>query len=96
MFARTVEEVRRRVPGCDVEVLIPDFKGVRADLERVLQDGADSVLNHNTETVLRLQREVRTAASYGRSLALLARAKWYDPDPGREVRAHRRDGGDAR
>ena len=37
------------------------------------------VLNHNTETVLRLQRDVRTAASYGRSLALLARAKWLNP-----------------
>ncbi len=79
VFARTVSEVRRRVPDCDVEVLIPDFKGVRADLERVLEAGP-SVLNHNTETVLRLQREVRTAASYGRSLTLLARAKWYDPE----------------
>ena len=79
VFAQTVREVRRRVPGCDVEVLIPDFKGVRADLERVLEAGP-AVLNHNTETVLRLQREVRTAAGYGRSLALLARAKWYDPN----------------
>ncbi len=40
---------------------------------------APAVLNHNTETVLRLQRDVRTAANYGRSLALLARAKWIDP-----------------
>lgn len=79
IFARTVREVRERVPGCDVEVLIPDFKGVRADLERVLEAGP-AVLNHNTETVLRLQREVRTSAGYGRSLTLLARAKWYDPD----------------
>ena len=78
VFARTVAEVRRRVPGCDVEVLIPDFKGVQADLERVLEAGP-AVLNHNTETVLRLQREVRTSANYGRSLALLARAKWYKP-----------------
>jgi lipoic acid synthetase len=77
VFAQTVDEVRRQVPGCDVEVLIPDFKGVRDDLERVLRAGP-AVLNHNTETVLRLQREVRTSASYGRSLALLARAKWYD------------------
>ena len=79
IFARTVQEVRKRVPECDVEVLIPDFKGARADLERVMEAGP-AVLNHNTETVLRLQREVRTAASYGRSLALLARAKWYRPD----------------
>ena len=78
VFARTVQEVRKAMPGCDVEVLIPDFKGVRADLERVMEAGP-AVLNHNTETVLRLQREVRTSANYGRSLALLARAKWYDP-----------------
>ena len=77
VFARTVQEVRKRVPGCDVEVLIPDFKGALADLKRVLEAGP-AVLNHNTETVLRLQREVRTSANYGRSLALLARAKWYD------------------
>ena len=78
VFARTIREVRQRVPGCDVEVLIPDFKGVRDDLERVLEAGP-AVLNHNTETVLRLQREVRTSANYGRSLALLARAKWSNP-----------------
>ena len=78
VFARTVAEVRRRVPGCEVEVLIPDFKGEEGDLRRVLEAGP-AVLNHNTETVLRLQREVRTAASYGRSLTLLARAKRLGP-----------------
>ncbi len=78
VFARTVAEVRRRVPGCEVEVLIPDFKGEEEDLRRVLEAGP-AVLNHNTETVLRLQREVRTAASYGRSLTLLARAKRLRP-----------------
>ena len=78
VFAQTVTEVRSRVPGCDVEVLIPDFKGSAEDLERVMAAGP-AVLNHNTETVLRLQREVRTAANYGRSLTLLARAKWLRP-----------------
>jgi lipoic acid synthetase len=78
IFAATVREIRKRVPGCDVEVLIPDFKGDRAALETVMAENP-SVLNHNTETVLRLQREVRTAANYGRSLALLARAKWANP-----------------
>ena len=78
VFAQTVSEVRRRVPGCDVEVLIPDFKGSEEDLERVMAAGP-AVLNHNTETVLRLQREVRTAANYGRSLTLLARAKKIRP-----------------
>src|SRR5665811_2413390 len=45
-----------------------------------IMDARPEVLNHNTETVLRLQRDVRTSASYGRSLALLARAKWAKPD----------------
>jgi lipoic acid synthetase len=78
IFAATIQEIRKRVPLCDVEVLIPDFKGDRPALETVMRAGP-SVLNHNTETVLRLQREVRTAANYGRSLALLARAGWIDP-----------------
>jgi lipoic acid synthetase len=78
VFAETVRRIRRVVPGCAVEVLIPDFKGDRAALETVAAVEPE-VLNHNTETVLRLQREVRTAAGYGRSLALLARAKQLNP-----------------
>ncbi len=78
IFAETIRQIRHRVPDCAVEVLIPDFKGDRPALETVMA-AAPAVLNHNTETVLRLQRDVRTAANYGRSLALLARAKWIDP-----------------
>lgn len=78
IFAETIRQTRDRVPECDVEVLIPDFKGDRAALDIVMGEKPD-VLNHNTETVLRLQRDVRTAANYGRSLALLARAKWSNP-----------------
>ncbi len=78
VFAETISRIRDRLPGCSVEVLIPDFKGDHAALVTVL-DAQPDVLNHNTETVLRLQRDIRTAASYGRSLALLARAKWHDP-----------------
>jgi len=78
IFAATINEIRARLPECDVEVLIPDFKGDQDALE-VVMAGKPSVLNHNTETVLRLQRDVRTAASYARSLALLARAKWLFP-----------------
>ncbi len=78
IFATTIREIRRRSPECSVEVLIPDFKGDRVALETVMEEHPE-VLNHNTETVLRLQRDVRTAASYGRSLALLARAGWIDP-----------------
>jgi lipoic acid synthetase len=79
IFAQTIAESRRRSPNTDIEVLIPDFKGERGPLERLMEAVPD-VLNHNTETVLRLQRDIRTSANYGRSLALLARAKWLNPD----------------
>ena len=78
IFTQTIEEINRRAPECDVEVLIPDFKGDKEALETVMT-AKPTVLNHNTETVLRLQRDIRTAANYGRSLALLARAKWHNP-----------------
>ncbi|GMQ94390.1 MAG: hypothetical protein BMS9Abin12_1880 [Acidimicrobiia bacterium] len=78
IFARTINEIHERLPDCDVEVLIPDFKGETDPLDVVL-GAKPAVLNHNTETVLRLQREIRTAANYARSLTLLARAKWANP-----------------
>jgi lipoic acid synthetase len=78
IFARTIEAIRRRVPGCKVEVLIPDFRGVWRALERVIAAQPD-VLNHNTETVPRLYRLVRRGAEYGRSLELLRRAKQLAP-----------------
>jgi lipoic acid synthetase len=78
IFADSIHEIRTRL-ACDVEVLIPDFKGDRAALQTVME-AEPEVLNHNTETVLRLQRDVRTAANYGRSLALLARARWMRPE----------------
>jgi lipoic acid synthetase len=73
-FARTIDAIRRRRPGCAVEVLIPDCKGDAASLDRMFAARPD-VLNHNVETVLRLQRAVRPSASYARSLSVLARAK---------------------
>ncbi|MCL1598706.1 MAG: lipoyl synthase, partial [Actinomycetia bacterium] len=78
IFQRTIHEIRQRLPECDVEVLIPDFKGETEPLDIVL-GAKPTVLNHNTETVLRLQREIRTAANYARSLTLLARGKWANP-----------------
>ena len=79
IFARTIEEIRRRVPGCKVEVLIPDFRGNWDALNTVLAARPD-VLNHNTETVPRLYRQVRKGALYERSLELLRRAKQTHPD----------------
>jgi lipoyl synthase len=78
IFAQTIVETRRRSPGTEIEVLIPDFKGDRQALATVME-ARPEVLNHNTETVLRLQRDIRTSASYGRSLALLWRAKQMYP-----------------
>ncbi|HJU81639.1 MAG TPA: lipoyl synthase [Acidimicrobiia bacterium] len=74
IFAATIRETRRIHPDCEIEVLIPDLKGNEEALGVILS-ARPEVLNHNTETVLRLQREIRTSANYGRSLALLARAK---------------------
>ena len=74
IFAAVIRQIRARVPGCAVEVLIPDFKGDWAALETVVVARPD-ILNHNTETVPRLYRTVRPGARYGRSLELLQRSK---------------------
>jgi lipoic acid synthetase len=74
VFAACIREIRARVPGCAVEVLIPDFKGDWTALETVIAARPD-ILNHNTETVPRLYREVRPGARFSRSLELLQRAK---------------------
>ncbi|WP_419850596.1 lipoyl synthase [Candidatus Poriferisocius sp.] len=73
-FAAVVEAVRTRTPKVRVEVLIPDCKG-DPDALAVVFDARPDVLNHNIETVARLQRAVRPSAGYARSLAVLARAK---------------------
>ena len=73
-FAAAIEAIRRRSPGTSIEVLISDCKGDPAALETIFRARPD-VLNHNVETVARLQRAVRPSANYCRSLAVLARAK---------------------
>jgi lipoic acid synthetase len=73
-FAATIRAIHRRCPRTAVEVLISDCKGDPAAL-RTIFDAAPEVLNHNLETVARLQRAVRPSASYARSLAVLSRAK---------------------
>ncbi len=74
IFANTIQEIRKRLPLCNVEVLIPDFMGSEEALHIVL-DAQPDVLNHNVETVPRLYRTVRPQAHYHRSLELLERAK---------------------
>ncbi len=73
-FADTIRAIRRRKPGVQVEVLVPDCKGDEASLAAIAEARPD-VFNHNVETVPRLQRAVRPSAGYARSLAVLARAK---------------------
>lgn len=77
-FAATVRAIRARLPGCRVEVLIPDFQGSSQALHTLLAASPD-VLNHNLETVPRLYARVRPGASYARSLALLAEACQAEP-----------------
>src|SRR5438309_11613452 len=78
IFAETIREVRQVAPDCRIEVLIPDFQGLEEPL-RIVLEAKPNVLNHNTETVPRLYRAVRSGARYMRTLDLLANAKKWDP-----------------
>jgi lipoyl synthase len=79
LFALTIRAIRERIPGCRVEVLIPDFQGSHAAMDTVLEAAPD-VLNHNTETVPRLYRQVRLGARFERSLDILAYSKSTRPE----------------
>jgi lipoyl synthase len=79
VFAETIRLIRERTPDCRVEVLIPDFQGMEEAL-RIVLDARPDVLNHNTESVPRLYRAVRSGARYERTLDLLANAKRISPD----------------
>ena len=79
LFAMTIEAIRQRVPGCKVEVLVPDFQGSEPAMKMVM-DARPDVLNHNTETVPRLYRQVRLGARYERSLGMLRYAKELAPE----------------
>jgi lipoic acid synthetase len=79
LFAAVIRAIRERVPGCGVEVLIPDFQGSHAAVDTVMEAAPD-VLNHNTETVPRLYRQVRLGARYERSLDVLAYARRISPE----------------
>lgn len=74
IFAETIRAIRRLLPSCTVEVLIPDFEGDAAALQTVVAEGPD-ILNHNIETVSRLFPAIRPQGKYARSIELLARAK---------------------
>src|SRR5437773_932264 len=78
IFAETIREIRRQAPGCQIEVLIPDFQGLE-DCLKIVLEAKPEVLNHNTETVPRLYRAVRSGARYQRTLKLLENVKKFAP-----------------
>jgi lipoic acid synthetase len=78
IFADTIRQTRARIPECQLEVLIPDFRGDEAALRTILDAGPD-VMNHNTETVARLYRMARSGGRYPRTLELLDRSRRYAP-----------------
>ena len=78
IYADLIREVHRRVPGCSVEVLIPDFKGDEEAL-RLVVEAKPEILGHNLETVERLHPEVRPGGRYWRSISFLGAAKRIDP-----------------
>jgi lipoic acid synthetase len=78
VFAETIRQIRELSPGCRVEVLIPDFQGLEEAL-KIVVDAQPDVLNHNTETVPRLYRVVRSGARYERTLRLLENTKVLAP-----------------
>ena len=78
IYAETIREIHRRVPGCSVEVLIPDFKGDEAALS-VVMEARPHILGHNLETVERLHPDVRPGGRYWRSISYLGAAKRIDP-----------------
>jgi lipoic acid synthetase len=78
-FAGSIAEIRRRLPGTSVEVLIPDFKGSERALA-IVMDARPDILNHNLETAERLYRMARPGGRYQRALELLAKARRMVPD----------------
>ncbi|RLL42040.1 lipoyl synthase [Oceanobacillus piezotolerans] len=79
VFAETVRAIRRKNPGCTIEILPSDMKGDYESLH-TLMDSKPDIFNHNIETVRRLTKKVRAIATYDRSLQLLQRVKEIAPD----------------
>lgn len=79
IFARTIRGIHERVPGCSVEVLVPDFQGNEASIRAVL-DARPEIYNHNTETVPRLYKKARPGGRYPRVMEIFRFAKAYAPD----------------
>jgi lipoic acid synthetase len=78
IFAKTIRQIRSRLPGCSIEVLVPDFQGNEDSIRAVL-DAAPDIYNHNTETVPRLYKRARPGGRYERVLQLFRFAKQVAP-----------------
>jgi lipoic acid synthetase len=83
-FVNVIQEIRLQAPGCQVEVLTPDFQGVDAAL-RLVVEARPEILNHNIETVPRLYRVAKSGGRYERSLAFLANAKAIAAEKGNTI-----------
>ena len=79
IFAETIREIHDRVPGCSVEVLVPDFQG-NVDSIRTVLDARPDIYNHNTETVPRLYKRARPGGRYERVMKIFRDAKQFAPD----------------
>ncbi len=79
IFAMVIRRIRELLPGCSVEVLIPDFKG-RIEALRIVMEARPEILNHNVETVKRLFKTVQPQDNYAWARATLVNAKRLDPD----------------
>ena len=77
IYAETIRRIQDAIPGCSVEVLIPDFKGDE-DALRVVMEAKPAILGHNLETVERLHPDVRPGGRYWRSISFLGAAKRID------------------
>jgi lipoic acid synthetase len=78
IYAETIRRIHQTVPGCSVEVLIPDFKGDEDALRTVVK-ARPEILGHNLETVERLHPDVRPGGRYWRSISFLGTVKRLDP-----------------
>jgi lipoyl synthase len=79
VFAETIRQVHERIPGCSVEVLVPDFQGNEDSIRTVLEAGPE-IYNHNTETVPRLYKKARPGGRYPRVMEIFRYAKRFAPD----------------
>ena len=77
IFSSCIQKIHQKVPGCRIEVLIPDFAGSNASLEKVISAKPD-VLNHNIESTRNIFHRVRPKGDYDLSLELLAQSKRFD------------------